>query len=294
MPLPLLLVHKRRVNAPANPQFLDPGLYIVATPIGNLGDVTARAARILAACDGIACEDSRVTAKLLRHLGLSKPLWRYDDHSNDADRQKLLERAKNGPVALVSDAGMPLISDPGFRLVRDARKAGIAVTAAPGASATILALALSGLPSDRFLFAGFLPGKEKARQDVLEELRSVRATLIFFDGPSRLTASLAAVAALFPRREICVARELTKLHEDVRTGFAADLLAHYEAHPPRGEIVLLIGPPDDSEGEPADVDGLLREALADHKPSQAAALVAKATGMDRKALYARALELRSQ
>lgn len=294
MLLPLLLVHKRRVSEPADLPPLDAGLYIVATPIGNLGDVTARAVHILGACAGIACEDSRVTAKLLRHLGLSKPLWRYDDHSDDADRARLLERAQNMAVALVSDAGMPLISDPGYRLVREARKAGIAVTAAPGPSATILALALSGLPSDRFLFAGFLPGKDKARRDVLEELRSVRATLIFFEAPSRLGASLAAIAELFPQREVCVARELTKLHEDVRTGPAAELMAHYEAHPPRGEIVVLIAPPDGNEGESADADALLLEALADHKPSQAAALVAKATRLDRKTLYARALELRGR
>ncbi len=280
------------MREPADPEPLAPGLYIVATPIGNLGDITDRAARILASCDGIACEDSRVTAKLLRHLGLSKPLWRYDDHSQESDRARLLERARHGAVALVSDAGTPLISDPGYRLAKEARAAGIAVTGMPGASAPVLALTLSGLPSDRFLFAGFLPAKDKARRDVLDELRNLRATLIFFEGPSRLTASLATIADVLPSREVCVARELTKLHEEIRNGTASALHAHYEAHPPRGEIVLLIGPPGDEESSPADADAMLLEALADHKPSQAAALVAKATGLDRKMLYARALELR--
>src|SRR5690606_5122543 len=152
-------------------------------PIGNLGDVTRRSADILARCSGIACEDSRVTAKLLRPLGLSKPLWRYNDHSDEADRARLLERAREGAVALVSDAGTPLISDAGYRLAREARAAGIAVTGLPGPSAPVLALTLSGLPSDRFLFAGFLPAKDKARREVLEELAAVRATLIFFEAP---------------------------------------------------------------------------------------------------------------
>lgn len=276
----------------ADPEPLAPGLYIVATPIGNLGDVTRRSADILARCSGIACEDSRVTAKLLRHLGLSKPLWRYNDHSDEADRARLLERARDGAVALVSDAGTPLISDPGYRLAREARAAGIAVTGLPGPSAPVLALTLSGLPSDRFLFAGFLPAKDKARRAVLEELGAVRATLIFFEAPARLTKSLAAIAELFPNREVCVARELTKLYEEICNGTASHLQAHYEAHPPRGEIVLLIGPPDEAENGEQDADELLREALADHKPSQAAGLVAKATGLDRKTLYARALELR--
>ena len=278
----------------ADPEPLASGLYIVATPIGNLGDVTRRSADILARCSGIACEDSRVTAKLLRHLGLSKPLWRYNDHSDEADRARLLERAREGAVALVSDAGTPLISDPGYRLAREARAAGIAVTGLPGPSAPVLALTLSGLPSDRFLFAGLLPAKDKARREVLEELGAVRATLIFFESPPRLVKSLAAIAELFPHRQVCVARELTKLYEEICNGTASELQAHYEAYPPRGEIVLLIGPPDEAENGGQDADELLREALADHKPSQAAALVAKATGLDRKTLYARALELRDE
>lgn len=247
---------------------------------------------MLARCDAIACEDTRVTAKLLRHLGLSRPLWRYDDHSAAGDREQLLEAMRERAVALVSDAGTPLVSDPGYRLVREAREAGIAVTSLPGPSAPVMALTLAGLPTDRFLFAGFLPPKDKARREVLEELGPVRTTLVFFESAPRLEKSLAAIAEVLPGREVAVARELTKLYEECRSGTPAELIAHYAAHPPRGEIVLLVGPPPPGAPSAADSDGLLREALETEKPSQAAALVARATGGDRKALYARALELR--
>jgi len=275
-------------------QPLEPGLYIVATPIGNLGDITVRAARVLESCHAIACEDTRVTAKLLRHLGLNKPLWRYDDHSSPEDRTRLLEAIRTRSVALVSDAGTPLVSDPGYKLVREAREAGLPVTALPGPSAPVMALTLSGLPSDRFLFAGFLPVKDKARGDMLAELANIRATLIFFDTAPRLTKSLAAIAEVLPGREVAVARELTKLHEECRSGSPEELQAHYEAHPPRGEIVLLVGPPPVQAASNLDAEALLRDALATQKPSQAAAQVAKATGLDRKTLYARALELRDE
>ena len=271
---------------------LDPGLYIVATPIGNLGDVTRRAADVLARCNAVACEDTRVTGKLLKHLGLSKPLWRYDDHADDKARARLLEAMRHQAIALVSDAGTPLVSDPGYRLVREARAEGIPVTSLPGPSAPVVALTLSGLPNDRFLFAGFLPAKDKARSEVLEELAGVRTTLVFFETAPRLAKSLEAIGEQLPGREVAVARELTKLYEECRTGTAEELAAHYEAHPPRGEIVLLIGPPGETEATAEDADALLREALGRLKPSHAAAEVAKATGLDRKALYARALELK--
>jgi 16S rRNA (cytidine1402-2'-O)-methyltransferase len=274
------------------PEPLPPGLYIVATPIGNLGDVTKRASEVLSRCDAIACEDTRVTAKLLRHLGISKPLWRYDDHASERDRARLLESMRDQAVVLVSDAGTPLVSDPGYRLVREARAAGVALTSLPGPSAPVMALTLSGLPSDRFLFAGFLPSKDKARGEVLTELAGVRATLVFFETAPRLTKSLAAIGAALPGREVAVARELTKLFEECRSGTAAELIAHYEAHPPRGEIVLLVGPPTAQAADTLDADALLLAALETEKPSQAAAQVAKVTGLDRKALYARALELR--
>ena len=284
--------HKRRVSDTDRPGLLPPGLYIVATPIGNLGDVTRRSVEVLSRCDAVACEDTRVTGKLLRHLGIPRPLWRYDDHSAAEDRARLLEAMATKAVALVSDAGTPLVSDPGYKLVREARAAGVPVTSLPGPSAPVVALTLSGLPSDRFLFAGFLPGKDKARAETLAELAAVRATLVFFETAPRLMKSLQAIGDALPGREVAVARELTKLYEECRTGTAAELAAHYQAHPPKGEIVLLVGPPTDPEPSEADADGLLRTALATEKPSQAAAQVAKATGLDRKALYARALELR--
>jgi len=275
------------------PEPLPAGLYIVATPIGNLGDITVRARDVLARCEGIACEDTRVTQKLIRHLGLSKPLWRYDDHSGEEDRARLIESMRTRAVALVSDAGTPLVSDPGYRLVRQARAAGIAITALPGASAPLMALAMAGLPTDRFLFGGFLPAKDAARAEVLEELGRVRATLVFFETAPRLAKSLAAIGEVLPGREVAVARELTKLYEECRTGSPEELAQHYAAHPPRGEIVLLIGPPPaEASVSAADAEAMLREMLATEKPSHAAAAVAKATGIDRRTLYARALELR--
>jgi len=273
---------------------LEPGLYIVATPIGNLGDVTMRAADVLSRCDVIACEDTRVTAKLLQHLGLHKPMWRYDDHSGARDRARLLEVMQTQAVALVSDAGTPLISDPGYRLVREAREQEIPVTSLPGASAAIVGLTLSGLPNDRFLFAGFLPQKAKARADTLAELAAVPATLVFYETGPRLTKSLEAIAELLPDREVSVARELTKRHEECRTAAPEALIAHYTAHPPKGEIVLMVAPPGEIQASNVDADALLTAALETDKPSRAAAQVAKATGLDRKELYARAMELKAQ
>lgn len=273
---------------------LDPGLYIVATPIGNLGDITLRAADILKRCDGIACEDTRVTGKLLKHLGISKPMWRYDDHSEHRDRSRLVESMRSRAVALVSDAGTPLVSDPGYRLVNDCRAEGIAVTALPGACAAVMGLTLSGLPNDRFMFAGFLPSKEKARRDLLEELAGIDTTLIFYETAPRLLKSLEAIDHAMPNREVAVARELTKLHEEARRGMPPGLIAYYDANPPKGEIVLLVGPPIEQVMSDADADTLLIEALQSMKTSQAAAHVAKLTGLDRKELYKRAMELRGE
>ena len=271
---------------------LPPGLYIVATPIGNLGDISLRACAVLRGVAVVACEDTRVTGRLLNHLGIKQRMIRYDDHASETDRARLMGLMAEQPVALVSDAGTPLISDPGYRLVRDARKAGIAVTSLPGASAAIVALTLSGLPSNRFLFAGFLPAKAKARRDVLEELARVPATLVFYETAPRLAQSLAAIAEVLPGREIAVARELTKKFEECRTGMPEELAAHYAANPPKGEIVLLIAPPGPPMPEKFDSDALLLVELASAKASQAAGRVAKLTGLDRKLLYARALELK--
>lgn len=291
---PFSLVHDQCVSDNIPPEPLSPGLYIVATPIGNLGDITLRSIETLRRCDVVACEDTRVTGKLLKHLGLSRPLWRYDDHAEPRDRDRLIERMRSEAVALVSDAGTPLVSDPGYRLVNAARSEGIAVTTLPGACAAIAGLTLSGLPNDRFLFAGFLPSKVKARSDVLGKLSGIDATLLFYETAPRLTKSLAAIGTAMPYREVAVARELTKLHEECRRGLPAGLIAWYEAHPPKGEIVLLVGPPVDHGHEEVDPDAMLREALSDLKPSQAAAQVAKATGFDRRELYARALELQRE
>ena len=273
---------------------LEPGLYIVATPIGNLGDMTRRAIDVLGAVAAIACEDTRVTGKLMAHLGIRKPLRRYDDHADVAARDGLIALMREQAVALVSDAGTPLISDPGYRLVRAAQAEGIMVTSLPGPSALITALTLAGLPTDRFLFGGFLPGKDKARGDVLRELAGVPATLVFYDTGPRLVDTLDAMAQLLPRREIAVARELTKLFEECRRGSAGDLAAHYRAHPPRGEIVVLAGPAGEApKPDAAAIDEALRDALTRLPVAKAAKEVARATGFDRGELYARALALQS-
>ena len=244
-------------------QPLTPGLYIVATPIGNLGDITRRAEAGWGAVALVACEDTRVTGRLLSHLGIKARLLRHDDHADERAREALLARIAVEPVALVSDAGTPLISDPGYRLVRAARERGLAVTVVPGASALTAAIALAGLPSDRFLFAGFLPSKAKARDTVLAELAATPATLVFYETAPRLAETLAAMEHWLAGRELAVARELTKLYEECRGGTAAELIAHYTAHPPRGEIVLLAGPP--PAAAPATMDeaeAMLRAELA--------------------------------
>lgn len=273
-------------------QSLSPGIYIVATPIGNLGDMTLRAIDTLKRCAVIACEDTRVTGKLLKHFDIDTRMQRYDDHASIEAAERLAERARTEAVALVSDAGTPLISDPGYRLVKAAREAGVSVTTIPGASAAIAGLTLSGLPNDRFMFAGFLPPKDKARRDVLEELAGIETTLIFYESGPRLLKSLSAMAELWPEREIAIAREITKLHEECRAGLAADLICHFDAHPPKGEIVLMVGPPVAQE-EAFDADAMLREALQEMSTGKAAGKVAKATGLDRQTLYDRAVELKN-
>jgi len=271
---------------------LNPGLYIVATPIGNLGDISARALEVLRGVSAVACEDTRVTGKLLHLLGIKQRLIRHDDHASDTDRDGLLALAAREPVALACDAGTPLISDPGYRLVRAARERGVVVTSLPGPSAAIVALSMSGLPTDRFLFAGFLPPKAGARAAALAELSPLRATLVFYETAPRVAAMLTDLGAAMPGREVAVARELTKLHEELRTGSAAELAVHFAANPTKGEIVVLAGPPPAAEAQDWDLDAMLRAELAHAKPSQAAAAVAKATGADRKVLYARAMELK--
>ncbi len=273
---------------------LAPGLYIVATPIGNLSDLSPRAAATLAAADLIAVEDSRVTAKLLRHIGVKRPMAPYHDHNADAVRPGLIARMASEAIALVSDAGTPLISDPGYKLVRDARAAGIAVTTIPGPSAVIAALTLAGLPTDRFAFLGFLPAKAKARDTAIAEAAAFfRGSLVFYESGPRLAATLAALKDGLGDREAAVAREISKRFEETVTGTLAELAARYADAPPKGEIVIVVGPP--GEAEPAsaqDIDAALREALTRLTPSRAAAEVAARLGLPKRDIYARAQQLK--
>ncbi|KAA1055481.1 16S rRNA (cytidine(1402)-2'-O)-methyltransferase [Azospirillum argentinense] len=267
---------------------------MVATPIGNAADITLRALDTLRRADAIACEDTRVTAKLMGIHGIHTPFVSYHEHNAAKMRPVLIGRMKAGEsIALVTDAGTPLVSDPGYKLVRECVAEGVAVTTLPGASAPLVALVLSGLPTDRFLFAGFLPNKSSARRATAGELKSVPATLVFFESPQRLPESLADLADILGAREAAVARELTKLYEEVRRGTLPELAAHYaEAGPPKGEVVLVIGPPgEEPTPTEADVDALLREALARLSVRDAAADVAARTGQNKRAVYARALEL---
>ncbi|HEX8662953.1 MAG TPA: 16S rRNA (cytidine(1402)-2'-O)-methyltransferase [Beijerinckiaceae bacterium] len=273
---------------------LGPGLYVVATPIGNLRDVTFRALATLAAADAVLAEDTRVTKRLLAHYGITTPLVTYNEHSNEAVRERMVHRLREGQaLALVSDAGTPLVSDPGYRLVQAAIEAGLAITPIPGPSALLTALVVSGLPTDRFFFEGFLPAKSGARRTRLQALAAIPGTLILYEAPHRLPEMLADAADVLGARPAVMARELTKLYETVRRGTLRELAdAFAEKGPPKGEIVVLVG-----EGEAAaaqadaGLDGRLRAALARHSIKDAAAIVAADTGLARRDVYARALAL---
>jgi len=272
---------------------LPPGLHIVATPIGNLGDITLRALAALAGADLIACEDTRVTRKLLDRYGIATPLAPYHDHNAAKARPMLLRRlAEGAAIALVSDAGTPLISDPGFKLVREAREAGHAVTALPGASAVLAALTVAGLPTDAFFFAGFLPPKQGARRSRIAELVRVPATIVLYETGPRVAETLADLAAGFGPREAALCRELTKLHEEVRRGDLATLAEGCASGEVRGEMVLVIAPPQ-AAGQPSPeaAERLLREALSRASLKDAVAEVALATGLPRREIYQRALAL---
>jgi 16S rRNA (cytidine1402-2'-O)-methyltransferase len=285
------LLAGQAVEAPA----LAPGLHVVATPIGNLGDITLRALEALAGADVIACEDTRVTRKLLDRYGITTPLTPYHDHNAAEARPKILARLADGAaVALVSDAGTPLVSDPGFKLVFAARNDGHSVTALPGASATLAALTVAGLPTDRFFFEGFLPPKEAARRTRIAELARIPATLVLFETGPRLAASLADLADGLGAREAAVCRELTKLHEEVRPANLNELAKHYSKEAEtRGEIVLVIAPPAEEAHQPnaTEVDDLLRGALDRVSVKDAVSEVASATGLPRRDVYQRALAL---
>lgn len=272
---------------------LTPGLYIVATPIGNLGDLSPRACDILSRADLLAVEDSRITARLLHHIGVKRPMTPYHDHNADSVRPGLVERMASQAIALVSDAGTPLISDPGYKLVRDARAAGHVVVTIPGPCAAIAALTLAGLPTDRFLFVGFLPPKAKARRDAIAEVAPVRATLVFYESGPRLAATLDALAQSLGEREAAVTRELTKKFEEAVTGPLTTLALRYVNAPPRGEIVIVVAPPGEAAPPGAiETRAALAEALTRLPPAKAAGEVARMVGGDRKALYQLALEIK--
>ena len=266
-------------------------MYIVATPIGNLGDLTSRAADTLCRVDYILAEDKRVTAKLLAHIGAKAPMMTYHDHSDERLRERILADLGSKAVALVSDAGTPLISDPGYKLVRAARLAGHSIHTLPGPSAAIAALTLAGLPTDRFLFLGFLPAKSKARADAIAEISSIRASLVLYESGPRLGDTLTALNATLGDREVAVVRELTKLHEECVSGSLSELAARYAGFAPKGEIVIVVAPPPKPEGaSSAEIEAALEEALSRLSPSRAAAEVAERLGLPRKQVYARAME----
>jgi len=278
---------------PAKGGPLAPGLYIVSTPIGNLRDMTLRAIDVLAAADLVLAEDTRVSAKLLTAYGLKNKLERYDEHAAERVRPRVLSLlAQGGRIALVSDAGTPLISDPGYRLVREAVSQGAAVFPIPGASSVMAALAVAGLPTDRFLFAGFTPPKSAGRRSLFAELAPIRASLVFFEGGSRLAASLADMAAVFGPREAMVGRELTKLYETCIRGTLDALAADPALASPKGEMVVVVGPGAEVAASPADADAALIDALSRLGPAEAASEVAGALGLNRRELYRRALALK--
>ncbi len=276
---------------------LPAGLYLVSTPIGNLADITLRALETLAGCDVIACEDTRTSGVLLKHFGIDRPKTSYTEHNAASRGPQLLSRISEGQaVALISDAGTPLVSDPGFRLVESAIDAGLTVVPIPGASAPLAALVGSGLNLENFRFGGFLPGRTQARLDRLQDFANETSTLIFFDSPNRLVSSLAAIGETFgPDRDVVVARELTKMHETFYRGTASDLQQTFAGMEKiRGEIVVLVAGAQEKPASENEVTGLLVEALQDMKTKDAAAHVAQLTGKPRNELYRQALALKDR
>jgi 16S rRNA (cytidine1402-2'-O)-methyltransferase len=274
------------------------GLVLVSTPIGNLGDMTMRGVEVLRACDLILCEDTRTTARLLTHYGIAAKTAPLHEHNEDAATPRILARLREGAtIALVSDAGTPLVSDPGFRLVRAALAEGLQIHAAPGVSAVTMALTLSGLPPHPYLFLGFAPPREAARRASFATLRTaeragLNATLLWYEAPHRLADMLADLAHVFGARPAAVARELTKTFEEVRRAPLPDLAAHYAAHEARGEITVVVGPAPEEAADAADLDALLTASLQTLSLREAAAAVAESTGLPRRMVYARALALK--
>jgi len=269
------------------------GLYVTATPIGNMADMSFRARAVLEGADIIACEDSRVTGKLLARFNIKTPSISYHDHNEKKVLPQMMERLGAGQiVALVSDAGTPLISDPGYHLVRSAQQAGIFVCSIPGASAILAALASAGLPTDRFMFAGFLPSRSQARRTCLKDFVALKATLVFYESPNRLKDSLQDMLEILGDREAAICRELTKLYEEIRRGSLADLVQHYrQADRPKGEIVVVVGPPQETKAPASQLDEALIAALETLSVKEAVASVTFTTGLKRKQVYQRALEI---
>jgi 16S rRNA (cytidine1402-2'-O)-methyltransferase len=267
---------------------LSPGLHVVATPIGNMGDITLRALSTLAAAETVLCEDTRMSGKLMERFAIRTRLSPYHEHNAQKVRPQILERLTQGAaIALISDAGMPLVSDPGYRLVKEAVELGIPVTACPGPSAVLTGLALSGLPTDRFLFAGFVPQKQGERTRLFAEFARLKATLIFFESPHRIIETLDDLAAALPGRRVAVTRELTKLHEEVLRGTAEEIAAELSARATvKGEITLLVGPPEgEEEVSAADLEAAITEALSAMPASKAASEVAKRFNLNRSDIY---------
>ena len=272
------------------------GLYIISTPIGNLKDISARALEVLSEATIIACEDTRVSKKLfaLLGLGLNKKFITYQDHNEESQAQNIIDLINNeGAVALISDAGSPLISDPGYKLVKKCREQGIFISAVPGACALITALQLSGLPTNRFMFAGFIPNKDKARVDLFEELKNIDTTLIFYETAQRITKTLECVANIFTRREVAVARELTKMYEEVLNGTPESLLEHFREQMPKGEFVLMIAPPQKSNVGEIDIEDVLIKKLQKTTLKSAVKEISQEYKLNKSKVYELALRLKN-
>ena len=273
------------------------GLYIIATPIGNLSDISSRALEILRQADTIACEDTRMARKLFSLLGLplNKNFIRYEDHTESQKADSVIDLIEqNHVVALISDAGSPLISDPGYKLVRRCREKNVYLTAIPGACAVITALQISGLPTNRFMFAGFIPNKDKARQDLFNELKTVNTTLVFYETAPRLLKTLAQAADIFSGREIAVARELTKMYEEVACGNFADVIAYFEQNEPRGEFVLMVAPPAEPLHSITDVREILSQRLRETSLKTAVKEISAQYNLNKNEVYSLALELKNE
>jgi len=277
----------------ANGQTYPAGLYIVATPIGNLRDITLRALDVLGICDSILCEDTRTSGKLLSHYGIKSQLLSYHDHNGEERRPQVIAMLESGKrVALISDAGTPLISDPGYKLVRDVKEAGHHVSVLPGASSVMAALCLAGLPTNAFHFAGFLPPKQQAMEERLRELAKIDATLVIFESARRLDDTCKAMLSMLGDREVAVARELTKMFEEVKKAPLSQLITYYEEDGlPKGEVVMVIAPPGEN-AQAQDITAILTELLKTHSLKEAASIAAEQTGKPRKEVYATALSLK--